>query len=60
MGTKQTCTRCGKTFVSHGPPLCPSCEKAADHAATAKTARERRQQRHADAKHKHQPGSSNG
>jgi hypothetical protein len=60
MGTKRTCERCGREFISHGSPLCSACERATHKQAAQKAARERRQQQRAAAKHKHAPEPRNG
>jgi hypothetical protein len=44
MGTKRTCERCGRQFISHGSLLCSGCERATHQQAAQKAARERRQQ----------------
>jgi uncharacterized Zn finger protein (UPF0148 family) len=59
MATKQTCTRCGREFTSHGSALCSRCERATHKQAAHKAARERRQQQRIDAQHRHLPGPSN-
>ena len=59
MGTKRTCERCGREFISHGSPLCSGCERATHNQAAQKAARERRQQQRIAAKHKQQSGPSN-
>jgi hypothetical protein len=60
MGTKRTCERCGREFISHGSPLCSGCERATHQQAAQKAARERRQQQRIATKHKHAQEPHNG
>jgi uncharacterized Zn finger protein (UPF0148 family) len=60
MGTKRTCERCGREFISHGSLLCSGCEKARAAQANAKARREFRKERRDAAKHKDQPRPGNG
>jgi uncharacterized Zn finger protein (UPF0148 family) len=59
MGTKRTCERCGREFISHGSPLCSGCERATHKQAAQRAARTRRRQQRIDAKQRHQSGPSN-